>query len=162
MFHNILVLVDGSPHAQRALGEAIDLSSCSNARLTILTAVPHPSAWATMPATAGALEELEPALERKYEQILAAAVESVPQSIPVTKILTYKPIRYVLHDLIEEGEYDLVVMGSRGRGALAASVLGSVSHYALNHRPIALMILHDPKHANAAAPQAELVVGGAT
>jgi nucleotide-binding universal stress UspA family protein len=142
MFHNILVCVDGSVHADHALDEAIDLATVGNARMTLLTAIPRPSYWATSPATAQAIEPLSVELERGAKKALDEAVARVPQSVPVTKILSRKPIREALLEELQTGRYDLLVMGSRGRGALAASVLGSVSHFALNHNSVPVLIVH--------------------
>ena len=141
MFRDILVCVDGSPQAERALTEAIDIASSGNARLTILTAICRPPAWACTPTTAAALERLTPELEHESDGILRAAVDRVPQSVPVTKILTHEPIRDALKHRIKAGNHDLVVMGSRGRGALSASLLGSVSHYALSHSHVPVLIV---------------------
>jgi hypothetical protein len=60
----------------------------------------------------------------------------------VTTIISRKPIRHALMGRLKTSDYDLLVMGSRGRGALTASLLGSVSHYALNHCPIPVLIVH--------------------
>jgi nucleotide-binding universal stress UspA family protein len=141
MFHNILVCVDGSAHSDRALAEAIDLATTQNARLTLLTAVSRPPYWANTPLTAAGIEPLATDLHREAERTLGSAVDEVPASVPVTKILTEDPIRDALVGQITTGTYDLVVMGSRGRGALSASLLGSVSHYALHHSEVPVLII---------------------
>ena len=142
MFRNILVSVDGSTHAQRALDEAIDIARAGNGRITLLTAVNQPPAWAasSMAAGAAAISALD--LEREAVQVMRHAVCRVPDDLPVTTLISRRPIRSALMKAVASGDYDLLVMGSRGRRALAASVLGSVSHYALNHVPIPVLIVH--------------------
>jgi nucleotide-binding universal stress UspA family protein len=142
MFRNILVCVDGSAHAERALSEAIDLATAERSRLTILTAIPRPPYWACSPVTAAGIEPLANDLADEAKAALKAAVDRVPDEIPVTTVLTREPIREALMARIRSGEHDLVVMGSRGRGALSASLLGSVSHYALNHSQVPVLIIH--------------------
>lgn len=155
MFHNILVSVDGSVHAERALEEAVDLAAAGHGRLTILTAIPRPPYWATSPVTIPAVEPLAADLNREAKLTLQRAVDRVPESIPVTTVLSEKPIREAITDRLRSGEHDLLVMGSRGRGALTASVLGSVSHYALNHSVVPVLIVHSSE-ARGADPEPEL------
>jgi nucleotide-binding universal stress UspA family protein len=145
MFHNVLVSIDGSPHAEQALTEAIDVALAGRARLTLLTAVRHCPSWAYSPVSAAAAEQLSADFEKEAKRVMHEAVARVPQEVPVTKILTHKPIRQALLERIKCGEYDLLVMGSRGRGGIKATVLGSVSHYVLNHSPIPVLIVHTPE-----------------
>ena len=146
MFRNILVAVDGSPHADRALSEAIDMARGSRARLTIITAVGEPRTGMTMALAAGAAAGLGPALLREADRILRAAADRVPDDISVTTILTEDPIRSAIMARIRDGHHDLVVMGSRGRGTVRSAVLGSVSHHVLHHSPVPVLIVHaDPR-----------------
>ncbi len=39
MFHNILVAIDGSPEAEQALMQAIDLAESEHTRLTLISGV---------------------------------------------------------------------------------------------------------------------------
>ena len=157
MFHNILVCVDGSVHAEHALDEAIDLATAGHGRLTLLTAIPRPPYWATSPVTIPAVEPLATELSEEARATLSAAVERVPESIPVTSVLSEKPIRDAIMDRLRCGEHDLLVMGSRGRGALTASVLGSVSHYALNHSQVPVLIIHTDQDRTEAPAKAAAV-----
>jgi nucleotide-binding universal stress UspA family protein len=147
MFRNILISVDGSDHSVRALQEAIDLAEPAGARLTIITAIPQCANWVGGPMAAFPPGEFE----RDYAAVLERAVDLVPASIPVTKILTRRPIRTALSRELATGKHDLLVMGSRGRGALTASLMGSVSHYALNHSPVPVLVVHAREEEPAAA-----------
>jgi nucleotide-binding universal stress UspA family protein len=140
LFHNILVSIDGSPHSDEALRQAIDIALADRSRLTLLTAVRHCPPWAYSPVTAAAAQQLSSDFEREAQRVMREAVERVPQSIPVTKIMTHQPIRAALIRRIKSGNHDLLVMGSRGRGAFKASLLGSASQYVLNHSPIPVLI----------------------
>ena len=145
MFHNILVAVDGSAHADRALSEAIDMARASRARLTVMTAVPEPRTAALSGLASAAAAALAPALLVEAQRLVRAAAERVPDDVSVTTIVTEEPIRAALLKRIREGNHDLVVMGSRGRGTVRSAVLGSVSHHILHHSPVPVLIVHaDP------------------
>jgi nucleotide-binding universal stress UspA family protein len=142
MFHNILVAVDGSPHADQALTHAIDLAQCEHARLTLLTAVVAPPATAYLGAAGEAVSTLSQDAEADAQAALLRARDRVPSDVSVTTILCHQPIAAALNHQIKDGHHDLVVMGSRGRGAVRAALLGSVSHYVLHHSPVPVLIVH--------------------
>jgi nucleotide-binding universal stress UspA family protein len=142
MFRNILVAVDGSAHADRALDEAIDIARNSHAKLTIITGAAEPRTASMIAMSAGAAAALGPSLLQHADRVLRAAVERVPDDVSVTTVLTEEPIRPAILKRIEEGGHDLVVMGSRGRGAVRSAVLGSVSHHVLHHSPVPVLVVH--------------------
>jgi nucleotide-binding universal stress UspA family protein len=141
VFHNILVAVDGSPDAEEALTQAIDIAESEHTRLTLITGVQEVAASTYLVAgemVAGLID----AARKEAETILGRARGRVPDDLSVTTVLAAEPIRTALIRQIEVGGHDLVVIGSRGRGAVRAALLGSVSHHVLHHSPIPVLIIH--------------------
>jgi nucleotide-binding universal stress UspA family protein len=152
MFHNILVAIDGSPDADQALTQAIDMATCERARLTIFSAVVAPPAV----TYAGVSGEVAAGLARdagaESDAILRAAVDRVPDDVSVTTVLGGAPVRPTLLRQLKDGRHDLVVMGSRGRGAVRSVLLGSVSHYVLHHSRIPVLIVRADSAVPADSP----------
>src|SRR3954454_24357850 len=142
MFHNILVAIDGSPNADRALGHAVDLAECTNARLTLFSAVPAPPAFTYATPGAAALADVLEKAREETEAIVRAALERVPDSVSVTSVVKDAPVRPALIEQIDGAHHDLVVMGSRGRGTVGSVLLGSVSHHVLHNTRIPVLIVH--------------------
>jgi nucleotide-binding universal stress UspA family protein len=158
MFHNILVAVDGSAHADQALTHAIDLAQSEHAELTLMTAVVAPPSVAYFGPYGGAVGALRQDAEVGAKGVLLRARERVPSDVSVTTILSRDPIDTALIRQIEDGHHDLVVMGSRGRGAVRSALLGSVSHYVLHHSPVPVLIVHaEPASSPAAQGHEERV-----
>jgi nucleotide-binding universal stress UspA family protein len=142
MFHNILVAIDGSPDADQALMQALDLAECEHARLTLFSAVVAPPATTYAGVSGQVAAELARDAQSATEAILRTAVERVPDRVSASTVLSSEPARPALIGQIETGHHDLLVMGSRGRGAVRSVLLGSVSHYVLHHSPIPVLIVH--------------------
>jgi nucleotide-binding universal stress UspA family protein len=147
MFRNLLVLVDGSPHAQQALTDAIELAEQSHGRLTLLTAVTRVPPLAFANTDAATAQTLSNEAESNAKRILCDARDRVPADLPVTTMLSREPIRKAVLAELERGGHDLVVMGSRGHGAVASALVGSVSHFVQHHSPVPVLIVHlDKEH----------------
>src|SRR5205807_8098110 len=112
-----------------ALTQAIDLAAREHTRLTLITDVQKLPSVAYIGLSAAPMTEVDAGARSWAESVLRTARDRVPDEIPVTTVLTDQPIRGALIEQIRRGGHDLIVMGSRGRGAVRATLLGSVSHY---------------------------------
>ena len=111
-------------------------------RLTLLTGVVAPPVTAYFGGAGAAMAGAIESARAEADRVLARARDRVPAHLPVTTMLTDQPIGPAVIRQIEQGDHDLVVMGSRGRGAVRSALLGSVSHYVLDHSPVPVLILH--------------------
>jgi nucleotide-binding universal stress UspA family protein len=128
----ILVGVDGSPGSVAALGFAFEEAAL---RDTGLTAV---YAWTVPPA--GGLGSADEAADRRLAEALAGWQEKYPQVRVQRRSV---PSGNPLATLIEEATaVQLVVVGSRGRGAFASLLLGSVSDGLVRHCPVPVAVVH--------------------
>ena len=117
MYDRILVPVDGSEPAERAVGYGTLLAEAYDAELELV----H-----VLHGGRGESETRDPSRERG-EAVLAAARERVDGRVPVeTTLLEGVPHRTVV-DRVDTSDVDLVVMGRRGRTGLGEGLLGSVT-----------------------------------
>ena len=144
MFKNILVATDGSPHAERALAEAVDLARQAGGSLTIAAVVPAPNTWALGGAFGMAADygQIQQDLERAYREMLETEHAKVPDEIDSRSVLLNGRPAPAIVDEVSSGNHDLVVMGSRGRGEFRSLMLGSVSQQVLHESPVPVLIVH--------------------
>lgn len=141
MFLNILVAVDGSAHADRALDEAVDLARALNSRLTLIS-VASRTAWRLMAGPYTGLLPTQDDADKEAQATLRTAAARLDDDMPVTTIVGQGAAAAAIIRHAADGGHDLIVMGSRGRGGAAAALLGSVSHSVLNHSHVPVLIVH--------------------
>jgi nucleotide-binding universal stress UspA family protein len=145
VFLNILVAIDGSPSSQRALEHSIDLARAGNAKLTLITVAPPPSNYVTRAGVSS--EGMQAELESWARGILEEAARTVPDDVLAHTVQrSGRPGPEIVHEL-ERGGYDLIVLGTRGRGRTQEGLMGSVNGYVHFHTRVPLLSVPDEPSA---------------
>lgn len=145
MFRRLLLAFDGSRPAQSALDVAVELALLGGGTLTVLSSVPPTPWWASTGAYVVAVSPRD--VERQWDEMLAAATESVPPGVPLTRHLTRGPAGPAIVRAASTGRHDLIVMGSRGHGRVASRVPGSVSAHVLHASELPVVFVPDSRLA---------------
>jgi nucleotide-binding universal stress UspA family protein len=137
MFLNILVGLDGSPSSLQALERAAELARAGNAKLTLITVAPPVSSYVTLGGIS--VEMMRAELDKWAESVLKDAATSVPDDVVAHRVQRTGPAGPEIVEEIERGGYDLIVLGSRGRGRTQEGLLGSVNGYVHFHSRVPLL-----------------------
>jgi nucleotide-binding universal stress UspA family protein len=128
----ILVAYDGGESGRKVLDTAIELAKATGASVSVVSVVPiHPGRtpidpWDDRAVHAGELQEATAILAEAG--ITADALEPVGD-----------PAR-TIEQLVDDLGYDVVVLGSRGLGALSRFLQGSVSEHVATHANATVVI----------------------
>jgi nucleotide-binding universal stress UspA family protein len=138
----IVVGVDGSAHALRALEWAMREAAIHRADLTVLTVNPAmASPWTgrrlTMPGEAEAKEQSRQAIDRAVAQAAQAIGDQQPVSVTVN-VFSGFPARALID---ASRDADIIVIGSRGAGGFESLLLGSISSQVTHHAECPVVIV---------------------
>jgi nucleotide-binding universal stress UspA family protein len=131
----ILVATDGSEHGQYAVEQALGLAGPTNAGLTIVYVRHAPAPVLGDPyyqrSLSAGLRHAEEVAAQAKRQAADAGVDAE------VEVLEGPPAHSIV-ELAQAREVDLIVVGSRGRGPVAGTLLGSVSSEVMRHadRPV--------------------------
>jgi nucleotide-binding universal stress UspA family protein len=146
MFKTIVVGVDGSEDAERAVSVAVDLARQEDARLVFAHVeqdVVGKGAKAPVVADEG---ELRHEIAERAKELSSQGVEA---TVETSTIVLGGPA-HAIEEIADKAGADVIVVGTRGHSAMAGVVLGSVTQ----------RLLHVAKRLVLAVPPAARTGGG--
>jgi nucleotide-binding universal stress UspA family protein len=148
----VVVGVDGSVQASAALRFGIEEARLRKVPLRAIHVWTVGSTGEAFPFSGGSrgwltaegfdFSEIRRAAEELLETAVAAAVQKNDSVEIETQLIEGIPGDVLVGSV---GPDDLLVVGSRGRGALAGVLLGSVSAQCVHHAPCPVVVVHAPK-----------------
>lgn len=141
MFKKILVPTDASEYSRRALMTALELARSIQAEVVLLHVSYTPQAYWGYTISYG-ITVTQEQLEQNGELALEATLTGIDseQVVIHKRVESGHPVSIILEQIKKEN-IDLVIMGSHGYGAIAGSVLGSVSQRVLQRASCPVLII---------------------
>lgn len=145
MFKHILVPVDGSETAQKAVEKAAGLAKAFGSAVSVIYVIdPYPFTGLGSDFAYGQAEYLS-AATAEAEQAIEAARQTLTQAgiTPTTKVVEEHATWRGILDAAKTFGADLIVMGSHGRHGLEKVVLGSVAQRVLSQAHLPVFVVRD-------------------
>lgn len=149
MVAKILVPTDGSKTAQKAAVFAVDLARQLKASIIALSIIDKRMYVAQAGFAAKAAKESPETIEDYLTEAAAKYAGEVKKLCDQNGVAAHISVKmgYPVLEIVKEAKRskaDMIVMGSRGRSALSATVLGSVSYGIIhNDKSIPVLIVRD-------------------
>lgn len=140
--NTILFATDGSPSAQKALHEAIELAKETGWRLRVLTVWQTPLLAAYGYTPAAYVPELADAERDHASDVARAAVATAAQAgVEATAETREGSPAVEICDAAAETGARLIVLGAHGWGALKRVLFGSVSTHVMHSAPCPVLVV---------------------
>jgi nucleotide-binding universal stress UspA family protein len=143
MFSKILVALDGSEAAWNALDCAIDLARNDQATLTIISVFEPLQSTSKFEPTPENISPYLQVIRKEHADLLDVSIKKVNEKAPsvtVNKMLVHGKAREKIVEASMAGNFDLIVMGSRGTGGIRGCI-GSVSRSVVDEAPCPVLIV---------------------
>ena len=134
---NILVPIDGSKNSFRGLDNAIYIARQCHATITglyVIYLVSEPKKGETLSSIGKML------IKDARQSMEKAKVHSAQNGILFKSKIVYGDTGSKIVDFARKNEFDIIVIGSRGRGIVKETFLGSTSNYVVHKSQIPVMI----------------------
>jgi nucleotide-binding universal stress UspA family protein len=141
----ILVPLDGSTYADKALKYAVEIAKKFNATLTLVHVIVEPPplvSGAAAPEAIPFLPQMHTVREELGKKILAKGEETVKSmGLQADTVLESGHPSEIIINTAKNRGIDLIVVGSRGVGGIKGFFLGSVSDKVSHHAPCPVLIV---------------------
>jgi nucleotide-binding universal stress UspA family protein len=141
MFKKILLAIDGSAHAEKALKYARDLALRDGAQVIVVHAFQPLPSYHVHPGETWGDKIVARHITVGRELADEAGQKLQAAGIDVIVEVLEGPAADAILRVANTRQPDLIVMGSRGHGELASLLLGSVSHRVLAHIQVPVLIV---------------------
>lgn len=145
MFRRILVPLDGSQRAERALSVAARLARASGGSLILLQVLTSPIelAWEAMEAPVRLQEAFDRDQIRAVDYFERLVASDKLAGLEITKeVLSGAPAQAIL-SVAHSSQVDLIVLCSHGYTGMTRWVLGSVAEKVARHAPVPVLVLRE-------------------
>ena len=142
MYRKILVPLDGSPLAEKALPHAEAIAKSEGAEIVILRVpiVPGPELY--MHEAVIASKILEEAEQEAADYVKEKVHQLKRHNLNVTGITRDGPVPDTILAVAEEINADVIAMSTHGRTGIQRWLMGSVADRVIHHTSIPVMVIH--------------------